>query len=333
MLTCVACAAGTVQSPRWEPTGTPVAATSVDDSILCRAIADHFVGLPSMDSKWTNAKDAVAPSSGRWWVRGCSAKPRGSELTVALSGPGWYWVDQSSNGLAVEQQVPFELSLEITGRLLEDARNGVLSLWFVPSAEPIVRVEAPSALEVKAVNAWGSVLAWVPGVSPKENAARRFKHDLAESFLAQARGGATFTYDLRSGQADVTLAHLPPGTTSRPPLSDEPTWAVNERLLLAPGGAQVLGPLEPGAFSMNVIVEQGPGVTYRAVCQQALRDNYPALRDGAFSRLPDSTWSDSGIVSGFGERTRVLRVPACKFYVVVASSSYAYTLVSLRLRN
>jgi hypothetical protein len=116
-------------------------------------------------------------------------------------------------------------------------------------------------------------------------------------------------------------------------LSDEPTWAINERLLLAPEGVQVLGPIDPGTLTMNLIVERGPGVTYRALCQQTLRDNYQAIRDGAFSRLPPSTWLGGDTVAGLGERTTGLNVEGCKLYLVVTSSSKAYAVAALRVRS
>lgn len=323
-----------MQPPHWQATGAPLATSSVDNSILCRAIADRFVGLPTVDPRWSSATpSAPAPSAGRWWVSRCSTRPQGSDLEVALRGPGWYWLDQSSNGIAVRQQVPFEMSLQVRGRLREGATDGVLSLWFAPSAAPVVEVDAPEELDVAPVNAWGNVLSWVPGVAPAEAAARRFKQELTESLLAQAQAGATFTFDLRSGQADAVLGQLPPGATPRAALSDEPTWIVNERLLLAPDGVQVLGPIDPGTLTMNVIVERGTGVSYRALCQQALRDNYQAIRDRAFASLPPSTWVAGGTMAGLGERTTGLRVEGCKVYLVVTSSSNAYTLAALRVRS
>jgi hypothetical protein len=329
------CAGGTLQSPRWELNGAPLGAASVDDSLLCRSLADRFVGLPSVDRRWSNAQTptAPAPSAGRWWVRQCSAKSRGSELEVVLSGPGWYWIDQRSSGIEVRQQVPFELTIEVTGRLREAANNGVFSLWFVPSQEPVVRVEAPPSLEAKPVNAWGEIVSFLPGVSPAEVAARRFKQDLEQAFQAQSRAGATFTYDLSSGQADATLGQLPPGKTPRPVLDDEATWLVNERLLLAPRGVQVLGPIDPGELTMNVIVEQGPGLIYRAVCQQTLRDNYQAIMAGSFSGLTRASWLAEGTLVGLGERTSRFRVEACKFYLVVTASSRAYAVGALRVRS
>lgn len=319
-----------LRSPRWEPTGAPVAASSVDDSVLCRGIADRFVALPTIDPQWSSGA-GPAPSAGRWWVNHCSATSHGSELVVTLRGPGWYWIDQSSSGIQVRQQVPFEMSLRVTGRLREGARDGVLSLWFTPSAPPVVQVDAPLELEVAPLNAWGNLLGWVG--SPAQVAARRFKQELTQSFQAQVQAGATFTYDLRSGQADAVLGQLAPGKTPRAALSDEPTWAVNERLLLAPKAVQVLGPIEPGASTMNLIVEQGPGVSYRALCLPALRGNYQAIRDGAFSRLPQATWLAGDTVTGLGERTSRLRVEGCRAYLVVSSSSNAYTLASLRIRS
>lgn len=331
-----ACASNAMlQAPRWEPTGPPLAAASIDDSMLCRAIADHFLALPSMDPQWSTSapSPAPAPSAGRWCVNHCSAVSHGSELAVTLRGPGWYWVDQSSSGLQVRQQVPFEMSLQVTGQFRQGAQDGVLSLWFTPSAQAVVQVDAPAALEVAPLNTWGHLLSWVPGVSPARLAARRFKQDLTQSLQAQAQTGATFTYNLRSGQADAVLGHLAPGKTPGVALSDEPTWAVNERLVLAPRGVQVLGPIDPGVLTTNLVVEQGPGVTYRALCQQTLRENYQAIRDGAFSSLPPSTWLVSNTVTGPGERTATLHIQGCKLYLVVTSSSQAYTLASLRVRS
>jgi len=329
------CAAGPQPSLRWQVHGSPLAASSIDDSMLCHSLADHFVGLPTVDSRWTKAtaSGAPAPSAGRWWVRQCSAQSHGADLNVALRGPGWYWVDQRASGIRVRQQVPFDLSLSVRGRLRKGATDGVFSLWFVPSAEPIVEVEAPAELEAEPVNAWGNLLSLVPGVSPTRAAARRFRQDLTRSLLLQAHAGVTVTYDLRTGQADTSLGQLAPGTAPRPALGDEPTWAVNERLLLAPGGVQVLGPIDPGPLTLNVVVEQGPGLTYRAACQQALSDNYQVIRDGNFSRLPPSTWLVDGRATGLGERTARLRVEACRFFLIVTTSSGDYTVGAVRVRE
>lgn len=326
-----ACGGGALNRPvPGQPPGTELSATSIDDSVLCRTLADSFIGLPRVEHD-EGERGQPAVSAGRWWVRRCSAKAEGAELQVSLQGPGWYWVDRISSGIRVQQQVPFEVSLQLRGRLRESATNGVLSIWFVPSAEPQARVDSPDELNVEAVSGWGKFLSWVPAVSPARRAAQQFRQELTKAFTEQARSGATLTYDLRSGQADSSLGQLPPGTAPRRAFGDEPTWAANDRLLLAPSGAQVLGPIDPGALTLNLIVEQGPGLAYRALCQQDLRDNYPAIRSGAFAEVPESTWVGAGTVTGLGERTARLQVERCKFYLVLASSSPAYTLAAVRV--
>lgn len=84
----------------------PSPAVGVDDSAVCRGLAERFIGLPAMAEGQSSATSA-SPMAGRWWVRSCSATRAGAELRVRLDGPGWYWVDQRDSGLAVRQQVPF----------------------------------------------------------------------------------------------------------------------------------------------------------------------------------------------------------------------------------
>jgi hypothetical protein len=302
--------------------------------MVCRSLADRFVGLPATTQAWPEAGDeALRPSAGRWWVRNCSARARGADLQVHLEGPGWYFVEATANGMAVKQQVPFQLKLTLTGRLREGATNGVLSLWLEPSAEPSVEVEAPTELDVHTTNAWGNLLSVVPGVSPARRAAARFDQELTEAFRAQLRAGATLTYELGSGQSDATLGRLAPGKTPRRFFEDEANWLVNDRVVLPPAGSQVLGPLEPGALDVNVIVERGPGLTYRAVCHDALEKNFDAIALGALSRVPASAWLEGGAMTGRGERTTSLRVNGCKFYLVLATLEPASTLAAVRVRG
>lgn len=314
--------------------GHPVGPEAVDDSMVCRTLADRFIGLPATAQAWPEGGDeALRPSTGRWWVRTCSARARGPDLQVHLEGPGWYWVDATANGMAVKQQVPFQLQLTLTGRLREGATNGVLSLWLEPSAEPVVLVEAPPELEVHTTNAWGDLLRVVPGVSPARRAAQRFNQELTEAFRTQLQAGATLTYELGSGQSDATLGRLAPGKTPRHLFEDEATWLVNDRVVLPPASAQVLGPLDPGSLNVNVIVERGPGLTYRAVCRDTLERNFEAIALGALSRVPASAWLGGGTMMGSGERTATLRVTGCKFYLVLATVEPASTLAAVRIRS
>jgi hypothetical protein len=280
---------------------------------------------------WADAEPAPVASAGRWWVRRCSAKTRGPELEIRLDGSGWYWVDQAANGLRVSEQIPFELGLVLVGRLREGIDSGVLSLWFEPTAAATLSLETPDELPVSSDSAWGTFLRWVPGVSPARRAAQRFRDELSEAFGSRLRGGATFTYVLASGQPDATLGLLPPGKTPTHRF-DEPSWSVNDRVLLAPEGTQVVGPIEPGKRQLNVIVERGPGLTYRAICESTFRDQYEAIRSGALAKVPDAAWIAHGTVEGFGERTEPLRVAGCRYFIVASSSKSEYTLAGILVR-
>lgn len=330
--TSAGCTPGALTPPlQWQPS-TASLATSFDSSLVCQSLAGQAVGLPMTTRlPWVDAERAPVATAGRWWVRRCSAKAEGPELEIRIDGPGWYWVDQAANGLRVKQQVPFELGLVLVGRLREGIEFGVLSLWFEPTLEPTVELETPSELEVSSDGAWGTFLRWVPGVSPARRAAQRFHDELAQAFGSHLRGGATFTYALASGQPDATLGLLQPGKTPTHPF-DEETWSVNDRVLLAPEGTQVVGPIEPGKRQLNVIVERGPGLTYRALCESSFRHHYQAIRSGALAKVPDAAWVTRGTVEGYGERTEPLRVSSCRYFLVISSSKDEYALAGILVR-
>jgi len=334
-LSVVGCASALTEPAAAVQFGEPV--SSVDDSMLCQGVADHFIGLPAMTptspAEAPTDAQAGAATAGRWWVRKCSARSHGAELSVRLEGPGWYWVDQASSGIRVTQQVPFELSISLTGHLHEAIEGGVLSIWLRPGGAPEIEVRSPAVLQVKSENAWGDLLSVVPGVSPEKRAAQRFNAALTQAFRRQLRGGATFTYDVRAGQSDATLGSLAPGKTPPHPFDDEPDWVVNDRLLLPPGASQVLGPIAPGASHVNVIVERGPGITYRAICQKDLQESYSMIAGGALANVPTRAWAFIGTMAGMGERTATLRIEGCKFYLVASTLGGVPTLADVRVRT
>lgn len=256
----------------------------------------------------------------------------GAELEIRLQGPGWYWVDETGSSLRVVEQVPFELELALRGHFQMAIESGVLSLGFRPSAEPFVRLQSPTELAVRSVNAWGALLRVVPGASPQRRAAERFHREASDALRSRLRAGASFTYVLSAGQADATLGQLPPGETPRRPFG-EPNWVVNERLLLGPGAVQVLGPIDPGAKQLNVIVERGSGVGYRAICDSALRDHFRAIQRGQVAALPGAVWSSGGNVSGSGEHTLPLVVRGCPYFLVTWSLKEDYTLADILVRS
>ena len=103
---------------------------AVDDSFVCEQLADRFVGLPAVSTAG-GAASRPAPLVGRWWLRTCSATREKDELRLRLQGPGWYFVDKNDGNLALHQQVPFDLSIELDGRLNVNTTDGGAALAHV----------------------------------------------------------------------------------------------------------------------------------------------------------------------------------------------------------
>lgn len=302
----------------------------VDDSVVCRGLATRFIGLPAMSDE---RSPAAPPMAGRWWVRSCSATRAGEELHVRLDGPGWYWVNQRDSGLAVRQQVPFRLKLELDGKLDGSATDGVFSLWFAPTRAPRIALQAPDELDVRSENAWGWLLTHVPLSSAGSKAAERFTSVMTGTLQQELGGGATVTYDLLSGQADATLGRLEPGQVPEHPFKDAPPWLVNEPLLLEPSATQVVGPIEPGSRQLDVAIERGPGVEYRAICAQQMPASYAAISGARLADVPSRAWVESGSVTGLGPHATSLVVDDCSYYLVLNTAGASSTLAALRLRG
>jgi hypothetical protein len=93
-----------------------------------------------------------------------------------------------------------------------------------------------------------------------------------------------------------------------------------------------VGPIEPGPTRLDVLVERGAGVTYRALCVEDMAKDYSALARGDTAGLVDDPRMASGTVEGQGKHTTDFRVDVCKFYLVIAAIKPANTVVSLRVR-
>jgi hypothetical protein len=251
---------------------------------------------------------------------------------LRLTGPGWYFVDQHGGDFAVSQQVPFTLGVELDSRPRIVAEGGVYALWFEPKAEPDVELSLPQDLNVRATSAWGSLLGMMPLVSVGDLAKKRLSTQAIDAVRSALRDGATASYDLKSGQPDVTLGKLPAGQKPRHAFEDGIPWLVNERVLLPPTAAQVVGPITAGPTRLDVRVERGAGVAYRVVCADDMAANYAAIARGDVGKLPRSSVVENGTFGGRGEHSTTFTVEQCKFYVVVSALRDSTTVAALRIR-
>jgi len=310
---------------------TALVPRAVDDSFVCKHLADRFVGLPA-GLNANGAELRPTPLVGRWWVRTCSSTGERDELRVRLQGPGWYFVDKSDGNLALQQQVPFDLSIELGGRLHMTNAEGIFTVWLSPDEDPKVDLHVSSELDVKARSTWGSVLRLMPLVPVQAMAAARFSEAATEALRVRLREGATVTYDVAAGQADATVGRLAVAQTPRNAFQDRVPWLVNDRLFLSASGVQVVGPITPGPTRLDVNVESGAGVAYRALCAGDMDKDYPAIARGDAASIAVDPQLAHGTVAGLGQHTTDFHVDGCKFYLVISALEHTDALVSFRVR-
>jgi len=102
--------------------------------------------------------------------------------------------------------------------------------------------------------------------------------------------------------------------------------------LLPAGATQVFGPIDPLPVDLDVVVERGPGVEYRALCTQDMAPHIAEVAAGHPQRIPERLIVARGVLSGSGTHSATLHVEQCRYYLVVASANGATTVVALRLR-
>ncbi len=316
-----------------QPPAAPLAPTVAngvsDDSQICSAMRDRFVGLPGLE---TVGEGKTRPLTGRWWIRGCTARRTGAGLRVELSGPGWYFVDHRSNNFALRQQVPFSLSLKLDGEPRFSMNNGVAALWLKPQGLAKVDLHLSRDLNVQPISAWGSLIGMMPLVSVRDIAADSLSQTAVSALQSVLRDGATATYDVGSGQPDVALGKLEPGKAPDHAFADGIPWLVNDRVLLPPSGAQVVGPIDPGPTRLDARIERGSGLSYRVMCAADMPSDFASIAKGDVGKLAPSGLGIEGNFAGLGDHSATFRVDACKFFVVVSTHGNSTTMAALRVR-
>lgn len=254
------------------------------------------------------------------------------ELKIHLEGPGWYWVDFDQGGLELHQQVTFDLSADVFGTIRFAYAEGVASLWFEPTREANVHVTASTELELHGGTPWGSILRRIPLLPIRRMTAERLSDSAASAFGTQIQRGITVTYDLAKGQADMALGVLRLGETPRRVFEDGTAWIENDRLHLPAGATQVFGPLEPLPLDVDVVVERGPGIEYRALCTRDMPQHFGEVASGNADGIPRRLLVGGGTLTGPGAHSGRLDIKACPYYLVVSSAGREAALVAFRLR-
>jgi hypothetical protein len=355
----LACAGAPPVAPAPEP--PPPARTATGDASIrqlvldlavkeaCSRTRNKWIGLPSTDPGGAveGAAEGLVGISGRWLIRDCKEDvvqagqggAQGPSLHLHLAGPGWQWVDQTSSGFRVHQYVYFSASVDLETALDVgyDPRTQIATLWLTPTDQVGATVEAlgkinahPETLLAAVEGGIGSAL----GMNPDEVARAQAGTLGAEQFRAHLSHGATLTYDTRVGQLDLFVGQLPNGVVPRRPFDDATPWILNEREKLFPAGFQVLGPFDAGASStLEAIVEEGAGMTYRAICQSDMQSAIDAVVGGG--TLPGFQGTGAVAVASGAHDSWTLAPLSCPWVLVIAPPAGATvaSTVSLRMQQ
>ncbi len=294
-------------------------------SQVCPKTLGKFIGLPSDKDKDLSGTllAGSARVSGRWLIQECLPDPTdGQTLGLRLGGIGWAWAEQAQYGFQVRQYVYFRATAYLRGALnvAYDANAHIGTVWLTPLAPPQVGFTPLSNVNAHPTNFLTGFLSVidVPGII--DDHARSAAEQLgSESFVTALSSGATITFGTLSGQMDLTMGQLHAGQTPRRPFP-LPTWLVNERQELHPGGVEITGPL-PFAQSVQLLVyiePPGGAFAYGVACAQSAQAVVAQLASG--SPMPPNARAPTGNVQA-GQLYRVpLTPPPCDWVLVTYAS-------------
>jgi len=308
---------------------------------LCKQLDGRFVPISAEDPPPGPAA-GMAVSTGRWWIRRCTAALRGSYIVeFSLDGAGWVWVDMSKLGFGVTQAVYFQANGGFRGTLdllTYDPMLDVASIVFHPWGPPVVQSAPVGEIDAYAQNAGAmlfqiSPLGWF-GVHDSI-AADEARLRLRKAFERRLSTDITATLDVRTGQFDFVLQPLGPGVAPlrpiRSPMSERERFVADEIQELHPNVPQVIGPLDPAAGALIDFVVQGPPVRYRCECKQVIDAAFAPVLSGMSPHLPPLPLAaNAGVASG--TTTRSVSLP-CRWYLVTETDAPTFTTAAVRIRG
>ena len=304
----------------------------------CTRLRNKWIGLPSSEpsDSLSGAAQGLAPITGRWLIRDCAQDVVGQSLHIRLGGPGWQWTDRAAKGFRVTQYVYFAASVELQAALDVgyDPTTRVASVWLTPIDPVGAHVEALGEVNAHAesvaagfIGAFGTLI----GSNPDQIARAQVGTLGAEQMRARLGQGATLTYDTTTGQFVLLLGPLPNGVAPQRPFSDAQKWLANEREVLYPAGFQVVGPFEPTSqATIDVIVEEGPAVTYRAICAHEATDALDAILAGRV--VANQTQTGAGVIQSGRRYAMTFAPPPCPWSLIM-SAPYAPATAVLLVRS
>lgn len=277
----------------------------------CSMVQGQFRPLRAPDRR-----DTV---TGILWIRECRITNAGTRVTFHLAGNGWQWAEQTKRQaggtFVVRQYVKFGVDVELPGALdiAYDDRTHVVSLWFSPSADPVIKFEPVGDVDVDRKGLWSSVIGGVSSLfasSPEDRAERMAKQQGTHQFENELADGMAVTINLCTGLSRFNL-----GRPAKGAMQDADAGETHRvPIELQPGGVMVFGPqLAPDGMTIDVHARQG-GVRVAMVCAASAEKVAETFVGGALGEVPTLATADV-------RTTAHLRVPPQRCPVAVIARS------------
>jgi hypothetical protein len=264
----------------------------------------------------------AAVSTGRLWVRRCSARRSGATLDLDVDVLGWQWSGEESWGFEVREYVYFSAAIDarLSASIEADAAKGSVGLRVWTDTPPKVTVREIGRVDARASNPASSMLgaaSALVGQGPNELATAALRSRVRDLIGDRATAGIPIVI----GEAPAVRGRA---KAAQPPLLDE-----TERL--HPGGALISGSYPAGAVTKLRYAVQGSEIALaRAVCvDEALElvDAVVAERARPVARTP----RDVVTMSGKGEAT--LAALPCPWVLVTGARDDKAVTVALTLES
>jgi hypothetical protein len=340
LLAAIGCGESATTAP---PTRTaaadPMVRALMHDAVggpqTCHRLLGKVVALPTEgNAPSTDQTAGLALAGGRLVIRSCDARSDGRSVWLQLGGIGWQWVDRTSSGFHLQQHVYFSVNVALRGELDVgyDPAAHLASVWLTPVGDVDAQVQPLGHINARPQglgHAFG-VLLNLGGMSADNIARARAGTEGAQRFRERLAAGLTATYDTSRQQLDMALGRLPNGVAPLRPFRADQHWLVNERVLLMPGGFQLVGPFEASTtpLPLSVRLEQGAGVTYRAVCES---DVWRALDAAASGAAPIALAGQAQSVQAGYAGTVGVVAPQCRWLLALAPMRQEPTVAALHL--
>jgi hypothetical protein len=306
---------------------------------LCESLRGAFVGLPG-DGGTLGPGSGSDPTVGRWWIRECTATVDGDQLSLAISGPGWTWVDRESMGFRVRQYLRFDAraSFRAAMEVGYDRPHRIATIWMRPGPEVDAAVVPSGLVQVEATNVLSGMLGGLlelGGSSAQQRAQQQVADEGSQRLRERFATGFTVTFAMENEQMDFMVGALSRGEVPVRPYPPETgvVWSTNQRMAIWPGGLDVIGPVLEGRGpqAIDLELEEGDGLHVEAVCQADFERFYDQSLQGASPTPPAGTRVMEFAQPGHAQRA-VIPALGCPTLLLVAPREGATIPARMRVR-